>query len=88
MTKTYIRVIIQGLQDKERMGWIKIELKGFVRTSYNFSNFIQRAFWWFYNRMFYYRQRRNYIELAKDNLHLARDELMKALGIRLTRREA
>lgn len=85
-TKSYIRIVIQGAQSsKDRTGWIKIELKGFTKTEYEFSNFIQKTFWWFYNRTFYYKQKRNYTELAKDNIHQMRDTLMKTLGIKLVK---
>jgi hypothetical protein len=67
-TMTYIRVIVQGAQDKEGNGNFTIEIKGTVETSYDFDNFIQRGFWWFYNYGFYYRQRRNYLEQAKDDI--------------------
>jgi hypothetical protein len=83
---TVLRVIIQGAQSmKDKTGWTRIELKGNLITKYKFSNFFQRSFWWFYNKMFYYKQRRIYIELRKDNLHEVRNMLMDSLGIRLHR---
>ena len=65
---TFLRVIVQGAQNKEGLGNFWIEMKGTVETKYNFSNFIQRGFWWFYNLSFYYKQRRNYLEAAKDDI--------------------
>ena len=68
-TTTYIRVIVQGVQDKEGFGNFSIEIKGTVETKYEFSNFIQRGFWWFYNYGFYYKQRRGYLENGKDDIY-------------------
>jgi len=81
-TTSIIRVIAQGEQhSKEKTGWVLIELKGVIETSYTFSNFLQRSFWWFYNYAFYYKQRRAYIDFAADNIYKIREELMSALGI-------
>ena len=65
---TFMRVIVQGLQGKDGTGWFTIEIKGTLETKYNFSNFVQRGFWWFYNHSFYYKQRRNYLENGKDDI--------------------
>jgi len=82
-TKTNIRIIIQGEQDmKTRFGWLDIRFKGTVETKYEFTNFIQRGFWWTYNRTFYYSQRRRYLEYAKDNIYDIRRKMQEALGIR------
>lgn len=81
-TNTRIRIIAQGEQSsKEKIGWIKIIVKGQVTTKYSYSNFIQKSFWWFYNYMFYYKQRRRYIDYAKDNIFIIKDRIQRALGI-------
>jgi hypothetical protein len=81
-TKTWIRIVIQGEQHAtERTGWCNIELKGTIRTTYEYNNFIQRMFWWFYNKSFYYKQRRMYAEDAKDTLFEMRDKFQSVLGI-------
>jgi len=81
-TMTKVRVIIQGAQhSKEKTGWARIEIKGFIQTRYAYSNFIQRSLWWFYNRVFYNQQRRMYIDKAKDDLYEMRDIFQRALGI-------
>ena len=79
---TFVIAIVQGEQSsKDKSGWVDIQLKGTVNTKYDYTNFIQKSFWWFYNLMFYYSQRRNYIEYAKDNIFKMRDILTKALGV-------
>lgn len=67
-TTTFIRVITQGVQNKDDTGWFTIEIKGTLETRYQFSNFAQRSFWWFYNYGFYYKQRRGYLENGKDDI--------------------
>ena len=67
-TRSYIRVIVQGVQNKEGTGWFSIEIKGTLETNYTYANFIQRSFWWFYNYGFYYKQRRGYLENGKDDI--------------------
>lgn len=81
-TATNIRIIIQGEQDpKEHIGWARIELKGIINTRYQYSNFIQRTFWWFYSLLFYNKQRRGYIEEGKDMIYEMRDLFQRRLGI-------
>lgn len=81
-TKTQIRAIAQGAQSlKDKEGWLYLELKGNVITSYDYTNFVQRSFWWFYNRTFYYKQRRKYIDFAKDDIFRIRDRVLRALHI-------
>ena len=83
-TVTRIRIIAQGAQgskEKNRIGWIRIQIKGTVVTNYDYSNFFQKSLWWFYNLMFYYKQRRMYIDYAKDNVYALKARSNKALGI-------
>src|SRR3989338_3445659 len=81
-TTTIIEIIIQGEQEaKEKTGWSRIGLRGTIQTNYGYSNFIQRMFWWFYNRAFYYKQRRAYIDQGKDFIMQMRDRFQRTLGI-------
>jgi len=81
-TYTNIRVIIQGVQSsKEKVGWVRVVLKGTVQTRYEYTNFIQKSFWWFFNYMFYYKQRRRYLELGRDNIVTMKTRIQSALGI-------
>ncbi|HIG97642.1 MAG TPA: hypothetical protein HA230_04850 [Candidatus Aenigmarchaeota archaeon] len=78
----YLRVIVQGFQhSKEKTGWFVVEIKGTLETKYEFSNFIQRGFWWTYNLAFYYKQRRNYLEMGKDNIYEMRDFILNKFKI-------
>lgn len=81
-TKTIVRVIVQGEQtSKERKGWVRIELKGWVETKFDFSNFVERAFWFTYNRLFYYKHRRKYVDDAKSDMYDLREEFTDLLGV-------
>ena len=81
-TTTKIRLLIQGEQNsQDKTGWVEVRIKGIVETTYEYSNFIQRSFWWFFNRTFYHKQRQAYIEYAKDNMYTMRDRLKRAFGL-------
>jgi|GEM_PF-1244746 len=81
-TTTRLRIVVQGEQDpQDRIGWVIIELKGTLKTVYNYSNFLQKWFWYFYSRSFYNNQRRMYAEFAKDNLYEMKERYQRILGI-------
>lgn len=81
-TKTYIRILLQGeISMKTRTGWLDARFKGTVNTDYEYTNFIQKGFWWHYNRFFYYGQRRKYIDYANDNIRDIKRKMQEALGI-------
>ena len=80
-TKTFIRIIAQGDQSKDYKGSIKIIIKGTVATEYEFSNFIQKSFWWFFNLGFYYNQRRKYLEYARENVEDIKISIQKVLNV-------
>jgi hypothetical protein len=78
----YIRLRIQGAQHStDRTGWVKIWLEGWVETKFDYSNFIQRSLWLLFNYLFYYKQRRKYLDFGKDMIYQIRQDLMEALGI-------
>ncbi len=78
----FVIVIVQGEQSsKDKTGWVNILIKGTLQTNYEYTNFIQKSFWWFYNLMFYFKQRRNYIDYAKDDVYKMRDILTRTLGV-------
>lgn len=86
-TSTIVRVIVQGEQSsKDKSGWVRIEIKGIVETSFDFSNFIERAFWFAYNRLFYYKQRRKYVDDAKTDMYDIREEFTSLLGVSMEER--
>lgn len=81
-TRTNIRLIMQGEQNsQDKTGWVEVRFKGWIETKYQYSNFIQRTFWWFFNYTFYHRQRQLYLEYAKDNIYDIRDKLKSVFGL-------
>lgn len=75
-------VKLTGEENKERYGKLKIEIVGVLNTKYEYSNAIQKMLWLLYNRYFYYKQRRFYIEQAKHKyIYAIRDELAELLRI-------
>lgn len=81
-TTTTLRLIAQGSQSsKDMTGDISINVKGTIRTRYEYTNFIQKSFWWFFNFMFYYAARRRYFDFARDNLYEVREKILRQLQI-------
>ena len=81
-TETKLKIIVQGEQKvADRTGSCEIHIRGHLVTSYDFNNFIQRSFWWFYNKGFYYQQRRRYLEFAKDNMQEIKENYLRLLEI-------
>ena len=88
-SKTRLRVIVQGAMSlKDRTGWVTIEIKGFLDTSINFNTFLQKGMWWIFFRSFYWKQRRMYLELAKDNLYTMKEAFIRELGAYIDGEEA
>jgi hypothetical protein len=68
-SKTFIRAVAQGTQNaKDKTGDFNLQLKGWLATKYDYSNFFQRGFWFIYNYKFYHEQRRKYIDNGKDDI--------------------
>ncbi|MBI5347144.1 MAG: hypothetical protein HZB66_00895 [Candidatus Aenigmarchaeota archaeon] len=80
-TDTWVRVVIQGVMEPDKTGWVTVYIKATIKTKYTYANFIQRNLWWIFNRWFYYKARRAYLDLAKDRAYMIRDEIRAALGI-------
>ncbi|MAH43039.1 hypothetical protein CL614_04945 [archaeon] len=66
---------------KDGVGKLTIEIEGTLDTEYSYSNFIQRGTWWSFNRMFYYKQRRMYIDEGADFTKKIKEEVQRKLGI-------
>ena len=80
-TRTRIKVTVQGEQSAtDGNGNIHVRLRGTVTTTYPYNNFIQRTFWWFYNRFYYYRQKRQYLFRTKDDIMQIREEMLGTFG--------
>jgi len=80
-TKTLLRMIVHGEIGKDRIGWVKIKLKGVLRTSFEYPSPIHKWLWEFWNYSFYYKQRRAYIDFVKDDIMTIREKILEAYGI-------
>jgi len=81
-SKIFCKVVIDGKQSwSTKKGSVRIEITAWLQTSYNYSNFIQRSFWLLYNRIFYYKMRRKYIQEGRTLVETLKDEIYKALKI-------
>jgi len=85
-TKTQIKIIAEGAIDAERNGWVRIVMRGFLSTKFEFSNPLEKLFLYMFNYTFYWKQRRNYIDFSKDNIMQIREEILSAY--RILREEA
>jgi hypothetical protein len=80
-TKTYITMIAQGVLNKERTGTVVIRIRGKLTTKYKYSNPISKIIWRMYSYLFYYRQRRAYLDLSRDHIMQIRQEILSAYNI-------
>ncbi|MBI4018610.1 MAG: hypothetical protein HY368_03300 [Candidatus Aenigmarchaeota archaeon] len=81
-TRTTLRITVQGEQaSTDAMGTAHVRFRGTVTTRYPYNNFIQRTFWWFYNRFFYYRQKRQYIFRIRDEVFQIKERMLKTFGV-------
>jgi hypothetical protein len=81
-SRTNLRILVQGEQNsQDKTGWVMVQLKGTLVTTFEYSNFIQRSFWWFYNYTFYHKQRQKYLEFDKDNMYEMRERIKTAFGL-------
>ena len=81
-TGVLIKFVIQGRQHAQtKKGNVRIEISGYLETSYEYSNPFQLAFWKVYNKMFYYKRRRQYLERGREYAYAIRDEILKEMKI-------
>lgn len=81
-SKIELKFTLRGHQSsKDSYGDLELEIEGTLDTKYMYSNFLQRGLWWTFNRMFYYKQRRMYIDEGDDFCRKIRDAAQRKLGI-------
>jgi hypothetical protein len=80
-TLVWMKIIIQGEVKPDNTGWVKIYIRPWLQTTYEYNNFIQRAFWYFYNRFFYYKIRRAWKEYGEEMAYQIRDKFKQMLGL-------
>ena len=81
-SKVELKFTIRGHQSsKDGFGDIEVEIEGTLDTKYLYSNFLQRGLWWSFNRMFYHKQRRMYMDEGQDFCKKIKIETQRKLGI-------
>jgi hypothetical protein len=81
-TGVLIKVTIQGKQHSQtKKGNVRIEITGFLQTRFDYNNIFQQIFWTFYNKTFYYKRRRQYLERGKEYIFAIRDEIFREMKI-------
>jgi len=80
-TKLTLRMIVQGEIGKDRVGKVRIKIKGILNTNYKYPSPIHKWLWEAWNYGFYYKQRRAYMDLAKDDIMTIKEKILSAYGI-------
>ncbi len=81
-TKADYKIVVQGSQGaKDKMGKVKITIKGVIETKFPFTTFLHRAAVLFYMYAFYNSQRRKYIDVGKLLVDKIEDEIRSAFNL-------
>ena len=82
-TTFWIKVKVIGRQNsKDKKGYVTIYIHPYLVTRFDNNNFLDKAFYFSYTRLFYKAQRRKYIEKQLRLADRFERELKKELGIR------
>ncbi len=65
---------------KTKSGSFMLAIKPSIETSFSYGNFLQRLFYRIFMKMFYYEQRRKYIEDLKQWVQDFKTDLLDAFG--------
>ena len=82
-SQVWFAINYQGEQPikQGQQGELRIEIKGFLQTKIPYHNFLQKAAWWVYFKIFYNEQRREYLDRAKDYTLRMKEAFQRELGI-------
>lgn len=79
-SSVWAKINAQGsFNPKDRMGKITITIEGTMVTKFKYSNFLDKALYLTYSKLFYSELRRKYVKGAKNNLETIENELKKEL---------
>jgi hypothetical protein len=79
--KSWIKITAQGTSNREGFGEVGIKLEGWIETDYEYGNPISVWLWNLWNYIFYWKQRRAYIDFVKDEIMEIREKILRAYGI-------
>ncbi len=81
-TMYWFRISAEGSYSiKDNTGSVFIQLRGHMYTTFEYSNPISLAFWQMFNYLFYWNQRRKYLEWSKDLMLEFKEKIQAAYGI-------
>ena len=80
-SKTWLKIVAQGDVNREGYGSVKIKLEGWIDTKVEFGSPISRWLWMLWNYTFYWKQRRAYVDFAKDEIYQMKAKIQEAYGI-------
>lgn len=86
-TRTLIKVFADGNHDREKYGSVHIWIKGYLETRFEYSNPVSKALWLLFNYLFYWKQRRAYIDFSRDNILKLKEEILSAYNILVEERK-
>ncbi|MEM7813313.1 MAG: hypothetical protein QW548_00235 [Candidatus Aenigmatarchaeota archaeon] len=80
-SSTWVKITAHGFINRERVGSVKIKIEGWLSTDFEWSNPLARWAWIMFNYLFYWRQRRTYIDKSKDDIMTIRENILRAYKI-------
>lgn len=76
------KIVLMGSQNaKDKIGKIKVMIKGTLETKFPYTTFLHRSILWIYLYFFYNNQRRKYIDIGKILIDRIEDELRSAFNL-------
>ena len=76
------KINVQGSQGaKDKVGKVKITIKGSVETKFPFTTSFHKSAVWFYTYFFYNKQRREYIDMGKILISRIEDEIRSTFNL-------
>ncbi len=81
-TKMWIWVNAWGHQDLQtKHGSVKVKVKGWLITDFDYYHALQQGFWWTYTYLFYNRTRKKHFDQSRDYYYRVIDMIKQNLGI-------
>lgn len=80
-TATWVKITAHGFINKELQGNVKIKVEGWLATKFKYANPLAHWSWQMLNYLFYWRQRRTYLDYSKDDIMKIREQILRAYGI-------
>ena len=81
-SQMWVEVNAWGHQDLQtKQGSVKVKVKGYLITKFDYSHALQQGFWWTYTYLFYNRTRKKLFDQSRDYYYKIADMIKENLGI-------